>query len=147
MERKQRPLLHYTVTREATRWLAPAGGEAEGVDLRERRHEVEQQVLVLVAAKRLGQRRVLEVDARERREGPQRLELLRADRAVEAEKGICLKVSQKTAIGITVGGIIVSFLIGLAIGFGCVASSHGVTSTPRPGLASGVRVARELCGR
>ena len=74
-------------------------------------------------------------------------QLLRADRAVKAEKGICLKVSQKTAIGITVGGIIVSFLIGLAIGFGCVASSHGVTSTPRPGLASGVRVARELCGR
>jgi hypothetical protein len=67
-------------------------------------------------------------------------QLLRADRAVKAEKGICLKVSQKTAIGITVGGIIVSFLIGLAIGFGCVASSHGVTSTPRPGLASGVRV-------
>jgi len=65
-------------------------------------------------------------------------QLLRADRAVKAEKGICLKVSQKTAIGITVGGVIVSFLIGLAIGFGGgqnappTALSNIIPRTPSP---------------
>ena len=47
-------------------------------------------------------------------------QLLRADNAVRAQKGVCLKVSKKAATGFIAAGTVAAFLIGLAIGFGCV---------------------------
>ena len=50
-------------------------------------------------------------------------QLLRADNAVRAQKGVCLKVSKKAATGFIAAGTVAAFLIGLAIGFGCVQRS------------------------
>jgi hypothetical protein len=71
-------------------------------------------------------------------------QLLRADNAVRAQKGVCLKVSNKAATGFIAAGTVAAFLIGLAIGFGCVQRTEQRTLPQAKAPARGCSESRSV---